>query len=193
MNSAEVREGTVSLQRTSRRLSGPLALGAVVLLTACDGGPDPVVPEQPVSPTCTVAFVADGDTLRCADGRWIRLLLIDAPEMAQAPWGEHARDWLLSLAPATTRLRLEYDLERRDPFGRELAYLHAVTPEGDSFMVNEALAEDGYAVALVIPPNGRHEQRIRNAVERARATGRGLWGSWGFACAPADFRAGRCT
>jgi micrococcal nuclease len=152
------------------------SLPALVFALSCRESTVPPNPDS-ASDTCHVEFVADGDTLRCADGRWIRLLLIDAPEMAQVPYGEAARDWLEEKTPP-----------RRDVFGRELAYLYLA----DEVMVNEAMAFDGYVVPLVIPPNGRHETAIRQAVASAMAAGRGLWGTWGFSCLPVDFRAGRC-
>lgn len=52
--------------------------------------------------SCSVSRVIDGDTLDCADGRRIRLLLIDAPEMDQGPFGEVAKVFLSGLVPAGT-------------------------------------------------------------------------------------------
>ena len=149
--------------------------------------------EPPRSPTggedrCVVASLSDGDSLHCADGRRVRLLSIDAPEMAQTPYGEEARRRLDALLPRGTEARLERDVERSDRHGRVLAYVY--TPEGE--MVNLEMARSGYAVALVYPPNVRHEEAIRAAVEEARREERGLWASGGFACRPVDFRAGRC-
>jgi micrococcal nuclease len=133
--------------------------------------------------------VLDGDSLRCADGREIRLLLIDAPEWGQAPWGDLARAVLVDLAPPGSSLDVVYDIQRTDSFGRDLAYLYQ--PGGA--MVNERMAWLGYAVALVIPPNGLHEDQIRAAVSSALAEERGLWAEWKFACLPVDYRAGRCS
>ncbi len=153
----------------------------------CSGDTPTAIPNE--NP-CLLSVVIDGDSLRCADGREIRLLLIDAPEMGQAPWGEQARTALLGLSPLGSALEVEeYDVDRRDDFGRDLAYLY----RSDGAMLNERMAWLGYAVALVIPPNGRHEARIRAAVSSAQTEERGLWADWKFACLPADFRAGRCS
>lgn len=139
---------------------------------------------------CVVARdgIRDGDTLRCADGQRVRLLMIDAPELGQGASGEAAVDALRSLAPPGTRVRLEMDVRERDPFERLLAY--AWLPDGR--MVNEEMARSGYAVALVYPPNVRHADRIRAAVRQARADRRGLWAEGGFDCEPREWRAGRC-
>jgi len=67
-------------------------------------------------------------------------------------------------------VRLEHDVERRDRYGRLLAYVHA-----RGVMVNARLARDGYAEPLTVRPNTRHEKRIRTLANAARAAGRGLW------------------
>lgn len=168
------------------RIGPPLLILGLPALSACDGSGEP--PARTENP-CVVSFVIDGDSLACNDGREVRLLLIDAPEIAQAPWGDRARVALLDLAGPGTRLDAEYDVDRIDDFERHLLYLYLA----DGTMVNEEMAGRGYALALVIPPNGRYEAQIRAAVEAARAEGRGLWADWGFTCAPWDFRAERCS
>lgn len=146
------------------------------------------IPEGRSDPTCTVASITDGDTLVCDGGTRVRLLLIDTPEMDQGDFGSAARRYLLDLAPPGTSLRLEPDVERRDRYGRMLAYLY--TPDGR--MLNEEMARAGYALVLVYPPNVKHVERIREAVEAAQETRSGLWATSAFECAPVDHRAGRC-
>ena len=139
--------------------------------------------------SCTIARVVDGDTVTCSGGETIRLLLIDAPEIAQGPFGPAAHAYLAALLPAGTRLRLELDVEERDRYGRVLAYLHLE----DGRMVNRELTRQGYAVPLVYAPNVRHVELIRAASDSAEAEGRGLWSIPMFAdCAPADYRDGVC-
>jgi micrococcal nuclease len=141
-----------------------------------------------------VERVIDGDTLVClpglgpgARGERVRLLLIDTPELAQRPFGEVARDTARALLPAGARVRLDFDVARRDPFGRLLAYVWV-----DSLMVNRELVRRGVAVVAVYPPNVRHVELLRAAADSARAERRGLWSGSAFECAPADYRAGRC-
>jgi micrococcal nuclease len=145
-------------------------------------------PSPPDPLTCMVQRIVDGDTLVCAGGERLRLLLIDAPELSQAPWGEAARDALASLAPVGTPLRKESDVQPRDRYGRTLAYLWLE----DGRMVNEELLRAGVAVVSVYPPNVRHVDRLRAAVAEAREGKVGLWATPAFQCAPADHRAGRC-
>lgn len=42
-------------------------------------------------------------------------------------------------------------------------------------MLNEDLVEHGYAVPLAIAPDTRYAERLEEAAEHARASGRGLW------------------
>lgn len=167
----------------ARRAARLLVLG-FALVQGCQ----PVWERTASAPACTVEAVTDGDSIRCADERRIRLLAIDSPEMQQAPHGREARDFLRSLVSPGDRLRLELDRETEDRYGRTLAY--AYLPDGR--MANLEMARAGYAVDLIYPPNRRHEDRIRAAVAQAREDRRGLWATAAFRCLPRDFRARRC-
>jgi endonuclease YncB( thermonuclease family) len=59
-------------------------------------------------------------------------------------------------------------------------------------MVNEEMANAGYATALIYPPNVRYVERIRRAAGDARAARRGLWAESGFECSPKEHRQHRC-
>lgn len=172
-------------------LAGPFVFLLPVLLLALLWSCSQPVPAQ-VSPageaTCTVERVVDGDTLVCRDGVRIRLLLIDAPELSQGPYGAVARQRLEELAGAGTVLTVEYDVQKFDRYRRVLAYLYL--PDGR--MVNEELLRAGVAVVAVYPPNVRHVDRLRAAVDSARAAGVGLWSTPAFECEPRDHRAGAC-
>ena len=163
-------------------------LCTLLLLAAC-ADPQPRLDfDTADAPVCTIARVTDGDTVACADGTRVRLLLIDTPEMDQGEFGTLARRHLLTITPPGSRVRMEFDVEREDRYGRTLAYLY--TPDGR--FVNEEMARSGYAVVLSYPPNVKHIDRIRQAVEEARGERVGLWGMQAFECAPVDHRAGRC-
>lgn len=138
--------------------------------------------------SCVLASVTDGDTVVCEGGLRVRLLLIDSPEMDQGDFGRRAKLHLTGMVPPQTQLRMEFDVQREDRYGRTLAYLYG--PDGS--MINEEMARAGYALASTYPPNVRHVDRIRAAVQAARAARTGLWEVSGFECAPADHRADRC-
>lgn len=75
-----------------------------------------------------------------------------------------ANEKLLEDGPLT----LEFDVERRDRYGRLLAYVYA----GKTF-VNLALVRQGFAKELTIPPNDRHALRLKAADRLSRDAGRG--------------------
>jgi micrococcal nuclease len=138
---------------------------------------------------CTVDRIIDGDTVTCVEGaERIRLLLIDAPELSQGPYGRLARDAMLEILPPGEKARVETDVQARDRYGRLLAYLY--TSAG--VMANEEIVRKGFAVVSVYPPNVRHVERLRAAAEQSREARRGLWSGSAFECDPADHRAGRC-
>lgn len=169
-----------------RSVQAALVAGFVAGVGGC--GPERTAP-LPELEACSVSHLSDGDSLRCLEGNErVRLLLIDAPEIAQSPWGDSARAALARLLPEGGRVRLEYDTDRRDDFGRLLAYLWL----DDGRLVNEEMARAGYVVLLHYPPNDRYLDRIGTAVAEAEAARRGLWATSAFDCRPVDFRAGRC-
>ena len=139
-------------------------------------------------PSCRVRSITDGDTLVCEDGTRVRLLLIDTPEMDQGEFGRRARRALLELAPPGSRLGMELDVETTDRYGRTLAYLY----DQEGRFVNEAMVRRGFAVTLTYPPNVKHVERMKRALEEAREARVGLWSTPAFDCLPVDHRAGRC-
>ena len=70
-------------------------------------------------------------------------------------------------------VRLEFDVDRIDPYGRTLAYLWM--PDGSMF--NRTLVRDGFATVATYPPDTRYVQRFQAAQRDARGDGRGLWGA----------------
>jgi endonuclease YncB( thermonuclease family) len=138
--------------------------------------------------SCAVERVTDGDTIRCADGRRIRLLLIDAPEMDQAPFGQRARRELARLLPERAVVQYETDRQRQDRYGRTLAYVYL--PDGR--MANEEMLRTGYAVVLFYKPNDRHLQRFTAVADSARRQRRGLFADTTFRCMPSDHRRKAC-
>jgi micrococcal nuclease len=130
----------------------------------------------------------DGDTIRCKGGISVRLLLIDAPELSQRPFGDQSRRALTRMVPVGARVTLETDREPRDRYGRLLAYVY----DADGRMANAEMARAGYAVPLMYAPNGRYRAEVEAAASDAAAARRGLHATGGFACAPREHRRKRC-
>ena len=184
------------MQRRRRREVAAVACGLWLLSAAGCERKSGVAPRRtatspgatPGVDSCVVHSVTDGDTVRCADGRRIRLLLIDAPERSQPPFGARSRDALLALAPPGTPLRVELDVRATDQYQRTLAYLW----HPDGRMVNREMVRGGWAVVLVYPPNLRHVDRLRAAADSARREQRGLHAADGFRCEPVEHRRKEC-
>lgn len=160
--------------------------GLVVAGVALSCGPPSGSAAPPPTP-CVVERIADGDTFSCRDGRKVRLIGIDTPELGQGEPGRQARRALARLVPPGSSVRLERDVAPRDRYGRELAHVWS-----GSRLVNEALVLDGWAVLYTVPPNVKYADRLERAQKQAREAGVGLWRSGGFGCAPADWRRRRC-
>ena len=68
-------------------------------------------------------------------------------------------------------VRLEYDLNRIDQYGRTLAYVYLK----DGTFVNAELVKNGFAMTLTIPPNVKFADEFVKLQEEARENNRGLW------------------
>jgi micrococcal nuclease len=120
-----------------------------------------------------VRSVTDGDTFEIQGDR-VRLIGINAPERDEC-WGEESTVALSDLLGESAVLT--YDVERRDPFGRLLAYVWTT----DGAFVNRAMAAGGHALARAYEPNTTKQEELESAEEKAEDSGAGLWS----ACAAA--------
>jgi micrococcal nuclease len=147
-------------------------------------------PRAPVRATtsCTVLRIVDGDTFRCrGDTVNVRLIGIDPPEGAQLPMGPQATAALTAMIPAGNVVQLERDVVARDQYGRMLAYVWA-----NGRLVNWRMVREGWALVYTIAPNVQYVDSLVAAQARSRADKKGFWATNGFACAPADYRSGKC-
>jgi micrococcal nuclease len=145
---------------------------------------------SPAREPCVVAAVSDGDSFRCATQGRVRLLLIDAPESDQVPFGTRSRDALRQRLTRGETVWLEFDVQREDRYNRTLAHVWSAPSGGVHH--NLAHARDGWAVAVVFPPNVRYINDIRAAVADARRNRRGLWADGAFTCEPIAHKRGDC-
>ncbi len=135
-----------------------------------------------------VVRVIDGDSIvvsMSGQAEEIRLIGIDAPEMGQRPWGRKAREHLKEiLLRSSYRVSVAYDVEKRDKYGRLLAYIRTA----DEVLANAGMLKDGYAVLFTLPPNVRYVDEFRAAQESARERRLGIWGKRGLREAPYHYR-----
>jgi micrococcal nuclease len=163
---------------------------ALLILRPWEGaGEDEAGPDEGV---VLVTRVIDGDTFEARiDGEQedVRLIGIDTPETVKPGlpvqcFGPQASRFAHRLLEGRT-VRLIYGEERRDQYGRLLAYAHlesagSVAADRSALFVNAALVRRGLARTLTIPPNDRFAPMLRSLELDAARSGRGLWG----ACAP---------
>lgn len=132
-----------------------------------------------------VKAVLDGDTFRLATGDAVRLIGMNAPEVAKRdepgePGGLQAQRFLQELL-AGKRVRLLPEEDRRDKYGRKLA--HAFLEDGTN--INALLLREGHAYAIVVPPNTGYAAEYFRADAEARQARRGIWALDHYAVQPA--------
>lgn len=72
---------------------------------------------------------------------------------------------------ANKKVRLEYDVGKKDKYNRTLAYVYLT----DGTFVNAELVKQGYAMVMTIPPNVKYAEKFVKLERRARKNNRGLW------------------
>lgn len=171
--------------RFARRFALAIAL---VLLAGCgderapeqraDRSAAPSAPERIAPPAeakhRTCVRVVDGDTVILDGGERVRLIGVDTPELHRpnTPVQYYARE-----AKAFTRrlaehraVRLDYDQQRRDKYGRTLGYVYLE----DGTFVNLEIVRQGYGFAYTRFPF-RYLDVFRAAEREARTSHAGLW------------------
>lgn len=119
----------------------------------------------------TVVSVGDGDTLRLDDqGKVItvRLGCIDAPEIAQKPWGQQSATRLKQLLPPGTAVRVR-EIER-DRYGRTVAEIYL-----GSQSINLQLITEGQAVVYRQYLSGCTANQFLQAEAQAKQKRLGFW------------------
>jgi micrococcal nuclease len=140
----------------------------------------------------TVERITDGDTFSVIfNGRKekIRLIGIDTPESRRndrskkqgkeekldqeeiVAMGKEAKAFIAAQIKKGDRVKLEFDVQERDKYGRFLCYVYLE----DGKMLNEIMIGEGYAYPLTIAPNVKYESKFRQAFVEARENSRGLW------------------
>ncbi len=154
-----------------------LAVAAVLILRPWEGNS-----RAGGAPRTAVAFVTrvvDGDTVEVRIGdrvEDVRYIGVDTPETVKPDtpvqcFGPQASAFNHRLVEGH-KVRLVFGVERRDIYGRLLAYAYL----GHRF-VNATLVRRGLARSLTIPPNNRYAPLFRRLELHAARAGRGLWGA----------------
>lgn len=124
-----------------------------------------------------VARVSDGDTLKLQDGRSVRVLGINAPEIthgknAGQPFGRESRASAQAfISAANGKVRLGFEQEVKDRYGRLLA--HVYDSRGRSLAA--AQVRTGMALQIAVPPNTQQQYCLLKLEFNARKQSLGLW------------------
>ena len=142
-------------------------------------------PADRIDAWAEVRSVLDGDTLVLKDGRKVRMLGINSPEIRYdqrptEPFATVARSALEELTGAGQRVGLRFDVERQDTYGRTLA--HVFLPDGTN--VQREMLARGLAASIVVPPNAWGWECYRDAEREVREAGRGMWSDERFRPTP---------
>ena len=129
-----------------------------------------------------VVEVIDGDTVRLENGKVLRYIGIDTPELRKkvedrwiyspAPFAEEAKEYNRKLVEGRY-VRVEFDVKKTDEYGRLLGYIFV-----DNTFVNAKLLEEGLAVLYTQPPNVKYVDLFVKLQKKARKEKKGLWGSY---------------
>lgn len=135
----------------------------------------------------SVKWVADGDTIFLADGRHIRLIGINAPEVDHKdapgePFGNAARKALSKLV-AQSKVRLEWDEIRKDRYGRQLAHVY----DRNNRLLSQILVAEGLAHVLFHRDNQRYFDKLLLSQKDAMAKKKGFWRAFRFDNNPKNF------
>ncbi|MCX8160367.1 MAG: thermonuclease family protein [Candidatus Saccharicenans sp.] len=124
--------------------------------------------------------IIDGDSLELEGVGEVRLIGVDTPELYHPlkPVQYYARESSEFVRTTLGRslVRLEYDQEKVDKYGRTLAYVFL--PDGRC--LNEEIIKNGYGFAL-LRFQFKHLVRYRQLEAQAREKGLGLWRDRGLA------------
>lgn len=121
-----------------------------------------------------VIRVVDGDTIVLDGNEKIRLIGVDTPETVhpQKPveyFGKEASAFTKKMVEGK-QVRLEYDWQRQDKYGRTLAYVFLE----DGTFINAEIIKQGYGFAYTKYPF-KYLEEFRKYEKEAKENNRGLW------------------
>ena len=148
-----------------------LKFSLMLILLDCWLAPHP----EALAAGALVKWVNDGDTVILSGGTKVRYLGIDAPEIAHdrkpaEPYGKEAKALNKKLV-LSRRVKLELEDEKRDRYGRLLAYVFLE----DGTFVNGELVRRGYAHLLRRQVKLRYWERLLGLQRQALKEKKGIW------------------
>ena len=128
--------------------------------------------------TYKVVRVVDGDTIKVNFNgieESLRLIGIDTPESVHPDADKNIKEGIIASDYTKSMLegkevRLEFDVQQRDRYGRLLAYVWL-----GNKMFNKTLLDEGYAQVSTYPPNVKYVSDFVELERIARENNKGLW------------------
>lgn len=188
-------------EHKKRQFRTELALFLCLFVIACStdergltgaehGASSPETPENCLADVSAldrrkVESVVDGDTLRLSGGDSLRLIGVNTPEIGRdgrrdEPIAQSARQALASMAGRGQSVWLRSAEDKRDRYGRLLAY--AYDSQGRS--LSSRMIAKGLGFHIAIAPNIRLVECLYYQEVEARSAGLGVWSEPEFAPRP---------
>ncbi|PWK43850.1 thermonuclease family protein [Pseudomonas sp. OV226] len=161
-----------SLLLKKASLAGAFFVSAIWLSGAQAFCPAPIELES-----VTVQRVVDGDTLRLSDGRSVRMIGLNTPELGKQgrsdePFAVVARKRLEALVAASDgRVGLLPGKESKDHYGRTLAHVYGA----DGANLEAQMLAEGLGFQVAVAPNVDLVSCQQAAERSARQAGLGIW------------------
>jgi micrococcal nuclease len=118
--------------------------------------------------------VMSGDTIQIENGETVKYIGVETPDLNLKEGGSEffARQAFKYNQKLVfmKKVRLEFDVERKDKEGRTLAYVFV-----KNVFVNAELVKLGYARTNVIPPNDKYKNVLFDYEKKAQQSEKGLW------------------
>jgi micrococcal nuclease len=171
-----------------------LLLCGLVFLVGCQAPP-------PQYPLVQISRVLSGQSIEWLDKsqqppviQQGRLIGIDAPDLAQDPWGKQAKHRLEELIDIAGKgnVSIEFEDTAADKYGRRFVYLWK-----DGRLLNEQLLKDGCVLASMRTPTAglttltgvKYRERLLRGSQYARLMGEGIWNpEQPMRMSPSEFR-----
>ena len=121
-----------------------------------------------------VVYIYDGDTVKLSNGEKVRYIGIDTPEMnynnpPAEYFAQEAKEYNAKLVLGK-KVKLEFDVVKRDKYGRLLAYVYI-----DGKHISQDMIERGFAKVLMFPPNLKFADYFLTLQNLAKEEKRGIW------------------
>lgn len=128
----------------------------------------------------TIEKVHDGDTVNLTDGRKLRLIGINTPELARddrpaEAYAVEAKEYLQTFTEQSRQWQVRWGKQLQDKYGRWLGHVFI----GDKNL-NAEIIRQGLGSVIAIPPNQWALSCYQQQERQARNASKGIWGKPGI-------------